>query len=152
MRLFESSDNQAISAWFQNDESLRWLESPWSDNELALIAKEENGRLFVAMNGDVVVGNIGAYLANKAHNFNHLSLIHVAPEYRKMGVASYMLKWIEQFIDSEYEWRTIIEPDNHAARRLMKSADWQFLSSIVDQEGYLTYKKVPNCQNPAGTL
>jgi len=41
VREFKHSDNVDMAQWFQDSESMRWLESAWSESELNQMALEE---------------------------------------------------------------------------------------------------------------
>ncbi|MCC5850676.1 MAG: GNAT family N-acetyltransferase [Verrucomicrobia bacterium] len=138
MRPFEDKDNATISTWFKDGASQKWLESPWKDEELAIMKTESHGRVYVAEVNEGIVGLIGCYLASSEYAFHHISEIHVAPESRRIGVAREMLKWMTERRHPAPEWRVAIHPENQAAIHLFESERWE---SMHMDHGLRTYRK-----------
>lgn len=140
MRPFQRADNRVIARWFDDPASRRWLESPWSDDELELMAQEANGREYVAIAGDGrIVGAIGCYLPLPSNPCHVLSAVHVDPGLRRRGIAAAMLGWLLEAHATGQQWQTLVEPANAPMTRLLAGAGWKRASGPPDAHGFLTY-------------
>lgn len=140
VRRFNRLDNAHIAAWFHDAESVRWLEAAWAESELDQMALEENGRYYVGMKGDSIVGSIGCYLPTPTFERYVLSYVHVAPWCRRQGIAKALIDWLLQKYGTGCTWRCYINRENAGSIKLFSKLQWQRLSDKPDKNGMYIYE------------
>jgi ribosomal protein S18 acetylase RimI-like enzyme len=140
VRQFNRLDNAYIAEWFQDSESVQWLESAWSETELDQMALEENGRQYVATEEGQIIASIGCYLPTPAFDRYVISYVHVAPWCRRQGIASALVDWLLQKQGPGCSWRCYIDPANERSMRLFSKHQWQRLGDEPGENGMYIYE------------
>jgi ribosomal protein S18 acetylase RimI-like enzyme len=87
--------------------------------------------MYLCESAEAVVGYIGGHLTERYECDGELQYLYVAPQYRRTGVASEMLRLLARWFDTHDASRICVdvEPDNHRARGFYASHGANYLNS-----------------------
>lgn len=119
----------------KDEDRLKMLAEKWSNNAECSTCRDDNGNL---------IGMIAFYANGKGVDFAYIPHLYVSPMYRRKGVFSKMLEFVERYITEKgfHEIRLEVAKHNNRAQHSYQCNGFDIMPSLNTGHSFYMSKKV----------